>query len=365
MTKNIWGMLLILVLVSCGKPAEKVVITFEDGVKIVRNPLLELTELDVKPELIIGEGESNDELFSNLTDIVEDEIGNIYVCDGADNNIKVYTKDGTFVKLIGREGEGPGEFREPVCVDFFSDGTMIVADQKNQRFQTFDQDGYFLKSFKIEGSSPGEFVVTSNDEIYNKPRMIFFSDNSKIPLFYKYDSQFNQLAAIGEVIDQGETFKTHLMASASITAKGDDIALAFSMINEIDIFSDTLVVEKIFRQLNYIPAKPEIKTVQEGDSVQLTAILDPICHSIDFDSKGNMYILSPAESYYAEKKGEHDKELSELYDTLLEIFSPDGEILKSIPLRGISSSTLYVGQGDKLYILDEFNMQVLRYPTLI
>lgn len=365
MKKLIWGIIVVVLLTACGKSVKKAEITYEEGIKVIKNPLLDFTELEIEPELIISEGESDAELFSNLSDVCEDASGNIYVSDEGENNIKVYTKNGDYIKTIGREGEGPGEFRNPVCIDFFHDGRLIVADQQNQRFQVFSQDGVFLKSYKLEQSSPGKFVVTSNDIIYNKPRMIFVNGNEDLPLFFKYDSDFNQISAIGKVVDRGEMFKTHLMASGHLALSGEDILLAFSMINEMHIYNSDKISEKIIRQLNYEPEKPEIKTVKDGDAITMTAIIDPVCYDVDVDSKGNFYLLSPVESAYSEKSEKPEQDPTQLFDVLLEIFDKDGVILRSIPLRGINSNTVYIGKNDKIYILDSYNMQVLRYPALM
>ncbi len=365
MKRIIWGILISLCLISCGKKRGKVEIVYEDGIKVVKNQLLEFTEFDLEPELVIGEGESDDQFFSDLSDVKEDKSGNIYVCDAAENHIKVYDENGKFLRLIGRQGEGPGEFNSPVCTGFLSDGTLIVADQGNQRFQLFSSEGDFIDSHKLESSAPGQFIVTKDDEIYNKPRMIFIVDDSDIPLFYKYDRSFNQIGAIGKVEDQGDTFKTHLMASGHLAQKSDNILLAFNMINKIHLYEDGTLTERIERKLNYVPAKPEIKTVQDGDNISIQAIIDPVCIDIDVDSRGNIYLLSPYKSSYEESDEQDDWDVSEKFDILLEVFTSEGEIIKSMPLRGIHSSNLYIGKGDKLYLLDSYNMQVLRYPKII
>ena len=54
--------------------------------------------------------------------------GDILVIDRLKHTVFVYTSDGEFVRTIGREGEGPGEFRLPSGLAFYSDGSLLIGD---------------------------------------------------------------------------------------------------------------------------------------------------------------------------------------------------------------------------------------------
>lgn len=56
-------------------------------------------------------GEDDEEIFGVITDIMVDDQGSFYMLDSQLNEIKVYSDDGEYLRTIGREGEGPGEFR--------------------------------------------------------------------------------------------------------------------------------------------------------------------------------------------------------------------------------------------------------------
>ncbi len=55
--------------------------------------------------------EDDDEIFGVITDVISDDDGNLYMLDSQLNEVKVYDADGEYLRTIGREGEGPGEFR--------------------------------------------------------------------------------------------------------------------------------------------------------------------------------------------------------------------------------------------------------------
>lgn len=59
----------------------------------------------------VGGYDDEDVLFGVITDIIADRDGNFYMLDSQLNEIQVYSAEGEYLRTIGREGEGPGEFR--------------------------------------------------------------------------------------------------------------------------------------------------------------------------------------------------------------------------------------------------------------
>jgi hypothetical protein len=92
------------------------------GVRHIRNPAegikppvtIELAEL-----WRLGDGsEADEELFGLVRDIAIDGTDNIYVVDYQLSDVRVFSPDGKYLRSIGREGEGPGEYRRPtgICI---------------------------------------------------------------------------------------------------------------------------------------------------------------------------------------------------------------------------------------------------------
>jgi hypothetical protein len=53
----------------------------------------------------------------------------------------VFDKNGKFLRVIGKAGTGPGEFRTPHALEFDSRGRLIVADRHNHRIQILTKEG--------------------------------------------------------------------------------------------------------------------------------------------------------------------------------------------------------------------------------
>lgn len=74
-----------------------------------------------------------------------DEEGRVYVVDSKPAAIKVFSPDGKLIRTLGREGEGPGEFR----VGFIAvrGGHLVLHDPQLARTSVWDTAGTFLRSW--------------------------------------------------------------------------------------------------------------------------------------------------------------------------------------------------------------------------
>jgi hypothetical protein len=78
--------------------------------------------------------------------IAVDGAGRIYVSDSKPEIIKVFGPDGNFLHGIGREGEGPGEFKTAYIGVHGS--KLVVHDPGLSRTTVFDTSGGLIKSWK-------------------------------------------------------------------------------------------------------------------------------------------------------------------------------------------------------------------------
>lgn len=82
--------------------------------------------------------------LNNPGNIVADSKGNVYILDQKPATIKAYSADGAFLRTIGREGSGPGEFRQWGLLMIAHD-TLVEHDPRQSRTSTFTTDGRFIR----------------------------------------------------------------------------------------------------------------------------------------------------------------------------------------------------------------------------
>jgi DNA-binding beta-propeller fold protein YncE len=114
------------------------------------------------------------EALTDPTDVVTDPgNGDVYVAeshtDVADPNlvgrISVFDRTGKFLRVIGKSGAGPGEFRTPHALEFDSRGQLVVADRHNHRIQILTKAGRFVAEYDDFGRTSG-LAIDRNDVIY-------------------------------------------------------------------------------------------------------------------------------------------------------------------------------------------------------
>lgn len=97
----------------------------------------ELTE-----DLRIGALDGPPELtFASIAGLEVDDYGRIWVLDSQAGELRVFDSDGSHLRTIGREGQGPGEFQRPSALARHPDGTMWVIDSGRKVYSVFDTTG--------------------------------------------------------------------------------------------------------------------------------------------------------------------------------------------------------------------------------
>lgn len=100
------------------------------------------------------------EQFGDVQRVMFDGAGRLYVFDDQAERIFVVGTDGALIREIGRKGEGPGEFRNPVDVVALEDGRVVVADTDHRAYHIFDANGDFERMVRMGGDPTYTIIGT-------------------------------------------------------------------------------------------------------------------------------------------------------------------------------------------------------------
>jgi hypothetical protein len=127
-----------------------------------------------------GDSESEEEFFGVINQLTADRDGNVYLLDRQLSEVKVFSPNGEYSRTLGREGEGPGEFRRGLDMFFLPNGNLGVLQLAPGRIVMFTPEGEPAGEYPtpeiegggtpalIRGGSMGEGVVLVTSE--NKRR---------------------------------------------------------------------------------------------------------------------------------------------------------------------------------------------------
>ena len=137
--------LLLASLAACADaPSEQTIVSDSAGIRVVSNPAPD-TPLawTFTPTLTLGGDEDGPESFFSVNErtVGVDSAGLIYVLDTDEHRLLVFAGDGSHLRTLGREGEGPGEIAWPIRLSVKPDGTALIDDIGRGRVHGFDAEG--------------------------------------------------------------------------------------------------------------------------------------------------------------------------------------------------------------------------------
>ncbi|HEX8318127.1 6-bladed beta-propeller [Longimicrobium sp.] len=86
------------------------------------------------------------DVFAFPAALEADAAGRLYVLDAQAAQVRVFGPDGTHVRSLGRQGQGPGELSQPIGFALAPDGAVWVVDPANRRYTVWDSTGALRES---------------------------------------------------------------------------------------------------------------------------------------------------------------------------------------------------------------------------
>lgn len=348
-----------------------------DGVRVVHNETGgkwgKNPEVAIKLMRTIGDVDTEDEnlAFNSPSDIAMDSAGNIYILDSGNQRIQKFNSEGKYLAMIGRKGQGPGEFASPSSLDIDNKGNLYVLD--SMRLQILAPDGSILKIIKTVELNPEKLrVLRSGLFVARIPfrRGAFFEQRKSLPKMLRLtDSQMNVLKEFGDMVDYKENITNESANWAFFEVdRNDNIYLDFSCQNRIEKYSpDGQFLWKADRPLNYstdIIKKGRLVTTATSQTYYAPK-MNKCSNGISVDERGRAWTLTLNRQIKKEEEvihyvsgtpagitkktiGNVDLRTTDMYK--LEIFAPDGILLGEIPLNHFSDSIRII--GDNLFLFD-------------
>jgi hypothetical protein len=278
-------------------------------------------------ELRIGTMEGADEyVFGAINHVAIGKHGEIFVADRQLPVIRMYDPDGNFLRNVGREGRGPGEYINLGGMRTFPDGRLAVWDQANARVTVYDQEGNYIENHSVNASlyAADIFEAGHDGYFYVRRGLQFFQERNKMKYgWLKVSPKGVVEDTIRVPFDDEDRDLTFVLFTASGSAYAFVEQLLFSMsptgylitgINthySFELHWPDSSYEKIERDFTPLEVKPEEKRQWEEWVNHFSNIdrrvnhavsnIKPAYKKISTDSQGRIWIWRYVESEYTEK----------------------------------------------------------------
>ena len=155
---------------------------FENGITTLHNPATPMAaEASVlRPDpmwRIGGEDDPAGTLFGLVTDARPTPTGTTWLLDSVLSTLYEVAADGQVLRTVGREGDGPGEFRNAVSLAVLPDRGVGVVEMMPSQMVRFDADGLPQSSVSLGGDGGGQALVQEVAVHGDEMVMGFFSTN--------------------------------------------------------------------------------------------------------------------------------------------------------------------------------------------
>jgi hypothetical protein len=248
-----------------------------------------------KEDLTIGvrEGDEN-YMFGERVYFNVDDDGNIFVTDWDRKRIQKYDPDGKYLLTIGREGQGPGEFRNVWEPEFDRDGNLYVVDISQKRISFFSREGQFVRQIGFPSISvSGTLYINCQGRYLMAVSEIKREDEAGMQwegVVGLYDDKFASLAVFHRDLHESRSPKSReeddiaqfwaaLMSDTAFKPSphyalgpNDNIFFGFPDTYEIKVYSPAGALTKIFRR-DYDPAPVTAKDKEEYEDFERVEFL--------------------------------------------------------------------------------------------
>ncbi len=106
------------------------------------------------PDTRVASPASGEWTLFRIEDLDRMEDGRLVLVNRGSEELLMFGRDGEFLRPVGRQGEGPGEFMDPVELDFFAGDSIVVWDWGSGRLEIFGQDGSQGRSVRLHPPVP-------------------------------------------------------------------------------------------------------------------------------------------------------------------------------------------------------------------
>ena len=164
--------------------------------------------------------------------------GHLLLTDSRSSDLKLADGDGRIIRVIGREGEGPGEFTALFDAVFLSDDRIVALDGGRVLATLFDSAGQVLNTFQLREQLDPRAVVAIDDSAFLTVGLVGGMDgDTDLARIYSLDGSVSESFFPADQL----LFDTGMIVDRvwGVTLPSGSLALGLALTPAVHLFSDT------------------------------------------------------------------------------------------------------------------------------
>lgn len=343
------------------------------------------TALSAKEEIRIGQLEGENEyVFGAINQIAVGKDGAIFVSDRQVPIIRMYDKNGEFMRNVGREGSGPGEYLRIGGMRTFPDGRLAIWDARTMRITVFDEGGSPIQTHTVNSQLFADevFEVDESENFYVKTVLRNTPDMPNWKLAWVIASSDGEIQDTLKIpFDEEEREQTFVLFTASgrahafievpfvtLSPKGH-LVTGRNDTYEFELNLPDTTPKRIERDYTPVPVTPEEREqwrawVSYYGTNNSVPEVKPPYKDIRTDMQGRIWVKRYVDAIYTEENiGPHFGPESNWWEPpVFDVFNPDGSFYAAVKLPMNASFREAKGRNVWAVIKGEFDEQyVARY----
>lgn len=259
---------------ACGGGGGGAVVTRADsaGVEIVTAGAEDvLLDWRLEPRLTLGGEDEGPQSFYRiwLNGVGADRDGRLYVLDSEAKRVIVFGPDGSYLRSMGQEGGGPGEFKSAFFMDVAPDGTVSVFDYAKMALVRWDGAGNVIPEMRFPfppmsrsrfmAVRDGGYVVVAggmgaNGERAARLLRVAGEDTTLLAEATQPNNGFAMFKKCGGGVNQPPIFTPQV----SWDDRAGQLAVAATGAYAVDIYRDGTLVRSVRRTIPALEATDEV-----------------------------------------------------------------------------------------------------------
>jgi hypothetical protein len=317
-------------------------------------------------------GEDEDVIFGRIVDLKKHPDGTFYILDNQLCQVVVVSGDGEHLAELSRQGDGPGELRQPTGLVFLEDDVLGVGMGFPGKVVSMKTDGTPVGTlYPIGEPAEGNIGIMMSLQkvdgilVASGGRMVFADHNNShterfLSMAYESGGEFNRILETTTPIDPTgqeyvETDNYYIDSRYALGPEGTIYAPMKRDAYEISVFDKAGKLIRVFGR----QTKPRKRTQSDKEEVSplismggspenqgwVISVVDECVYRIMVnEDDGTIWVLTP--------QGNNDQPegILETWD----VFSTEGEYLKQVPVplgNEMNDGTCYLVGGGRLVVV--------------